>query len=249
MITPSPWPQDAKELAELIQPGRAQKLPLATDQHFPSRGQTAVQELYQTERGKLFLKRTSDENHRHCQIAKETGSLAEREFWCYQLAKQAEIPAPPLWLLDSNTTLQVWHDLPDAHQFTSRQGKMHFTTDNVFDCALFDWITGQVDRHDGNYLYDFVRHRIILIDSANSLMKHDGSLPDYLKLFEVSNPDELQKKRSTPQSEALKAMKKTDLATLLPLRDRAEQDALFRRLEQIQTAMSVQDILSLYRKA
>lgn len=41
---------------------KGNKLPFAIN-NYPSRGQTAVQELYQTDVGKLFLKRVSEKNH------------------------------------------------------------------------------------------------------------------------------------------------------------------------------------------
>jgi len=45
------------EIKSLIEDG--EKLAIAIE-NYPSRGQTAVQELYQTAQGKLFLKRVSE---------------------------------------------------------------------------------------------------------------------------------------------------------------------------------------------
>ena len=97
------------QLSKMLE--RSPKLPLAT-KNYPSRGQTAVQTLYQTPYGKIFLKHVSRQNHLDCQINPAHGSLAEREFWAYRLAQEMGLQVPELILLDSSTTLQRWLDLP-----------------------------------------------------------------------------------------------------------------------------------------
>lgn len=224
------------------------KHPLAS-QHYPSRGQTAVQEIYQTRIGKLFLKKTSLTNLRDCQIDIRAGSLAEREYWAYRLAQHIGIKTPELVLLDKHTTVQFWLDFPDAATFATVQGRLQFSAEDVFDCSLFDWLTGQSDRHNANYLYNFADQQIILIDSAFSFLKHDPSLPHYLEVYEQSQPNSaLIKPRS---SEVLNKIHSLSLATLdrfVPLRDDQEQTALNKRLLQLQNAKCIQDIIQLYRR-
>jgi len=86
-----------RDIEILIREG--ERLPLAVE-NYPSRGQTAVQELYQTREGKLFLKRVSERNHTECQINIDSGTLAEREFWAYRLARAIGLFVPMLWLKD-----------------------------------------------------------------------------------------------------------------------------------------------------
>ena len=88
------------------------KVPFAI-QHYSSKGQTAVQELYHTSLGKFFLKRVSDRNHSDCQINVQSGTLAEREFWAYRIAHKIGLEVPQLFLFDKSTTVQIWLDIPD----------------------------------------------------------------------------------------------------------------------------------------
>lgn len=223
------------------------KLHLAT-QHYPSRGQSAVQELYQTSEGKFFLKKVSRLNHVNCRIDTKSGTLAEREYWAYSLANSIGLVVPPLWLMDKNTTVQLWLDYPDACQYSTREGAMIVEANTIFNCALFDWLTGQIDRHDGNYLYNFSQREIILIDSAHSFLKFNGSLPDYLKLYEVAQPSQLRKKRHTAVSTLLRQLTRTKLQQLIPLRNTQEQDTLFLRFKQIIQVDTIQAIINLYRE-
>ncbi len=234
------------EVRRLIEKGS--RLPLAT-KNYPSRGQTATQALYFTSRGKLFLKRSSLQNHIDCRIDEKTGTLAEREYWAYRLAKSLSLAVPQLWLLDKFTTVQIWFNLPDARQFSTSQGRMDFQADCVFNCSLFDWLTGQIDRHDANYLFDYIRREIILIDSAHCFLKYNGSIPDYLRYFEIGFPKELSKTRSTSVSIAVGRLKKNKLKRLVPLPNALEAAALEKRLKQVQEARSIKDIVQLYRDA
>lgn len=221
-------------------------MPVAT-QNYPSRGQTAIQELYQTKIGKLFLKRVSDRNHRECQINVKSGTLAEREFWAYRLAHHLGLAVPPLALIDNMTTVQLWLNLPDAKQYKTSQGIVALTLENVFDCALFDWVSGQVDRHDANYLYNMADTKILLIDSGHAFLKYDGSMPDYLYLFEASGAHDMQKKLCSPLTKKLQKLTTTTLRKLVPLRDGFEFDALEKRLKQARHVSSIQELLMLYR--
>lgn len=221
-------------------------MPLAT-QNYPSRGQTAVQELYQTQIGKLFLKRVSDRNHRECQINVTSGTLAEREWWAYRLARYLGLPVPSLALLDDMTTVQIWMDLPDGRQYKSSQGVMTLSPDNVASCALFDWITGQVDRHDANYLYNMATRRIMLIDSGHAFLKYDGSMPDYLYLYEAGNAQALQRPVKLAKPPTLSRLTAASLCKLVPLRDQDEAKALEKRVAKIVGATLLQDVITLYR--
>lgn len=224
----------------------AEKLAMALD-HYPSRGQTATQEIYRSPYGRLFLKRTSERNLRDCQIDSKSGTLAEREAWCYALAKFLGILTPDLRFVDKHTTIQEWFDLPDAHHYASSQGRLIFNRHNVFDCSLFDWITAQVDRHDANYLYDFINQRIILIDSAHSLLAHGPSLPDYLRLFEVAATSELDEKTITSVSKKIRILTPRRLNKIVPLRGKQESKALEQRLEQALAISSLSQLLQLFR--
>ena len=192
-------------------------LPLAT-KNYPSRGQSAVQELYQTPEGKLFLKKVSPRNHKECQIDPKQGSLAEREYWAFCLARFLGLRVPELWLIDDHTTVQRWLDLPDARTFKTLCGKAGFKTENIFECALFDWITGQVDRHDANYLCDYVQGEIVLIDSSHCFMGYSGSMPDYLSYHEAGGGRELQKHFKVPVSERTADLVGGGMSRLVPLR-------------------------------
>lgn len=225
---------------------KGKKFPLAT-RNYPSRGQTAVQDLYQTLKGKFFLKKPSKRNHDECQINMNDGTLAEREYWAYRLALEIRLPVPPLWLIKREATVQIWLDYPDARTFATSQGKMMMKATNVFDCALFDWITGQIDRHDANYLYNYVDQEIILIDSAFSFLKYSGSIPDYLKYFEIGFPEELKRTLKTKTQSQLFALRNSNLAKLVPLKSKQEKEALQYRLEQIRETRCIQDIICLYR--
>lgn len=226
----------------------SEKLNFAT-QHYPSRGQSAVQEIYKTKQGILFLKKVSNKNHENCCIDPKKGTLAERELWSYRLAEYLGLMVPELVLLDKYTSVQTWLNFPDAHIYSSREGKLVFSADNIFECALFDWLTGQIDRHDANYLYDYARKKIILIDSSFCFLKDDGSLPDYLKSFELGFSEELEKKRRSPILVRLKKISDDDFFKLVPLQTMEEQKALLRRKEQIHFAQNIQDIIDLYRGA
>lgn len=240
-------------MVSLPKPGQIKKLlkegvelPLAT-KNYPSRGQTAVQKLYQTKIGKLFLKRVSRRNHEDCQIDPATGSLAEREFWAYSLAKAIGVKVPPLQLIDKSTTVQIWFDMPDGHLYKKSQGAMEFIAENVYDCALFDWLTGQIDRHDANYLYNYIKREIVLIDSTYGFLKYEGSLPDYLHLFEIGNKKDLLKKIKTPTKMILDKVSEQELQILVPLRNAEETSALIERKKNLRSAHTIQDIIELYR--
>lgn len=232
------------QLKKLIKSGQA--MPFAT-QNYPSRGQTAVQELYQTKIGKLFLKRVNSRNHQECQINIKSGTLAEREFWAFQLAAHCGLVVPPLSLADDMTTIQLWFNLPDAKQYKTSQGVPGLKPENVLDCALFDWISGQVDRHDANYLYNMATHHIVLIDSGHAFLKYDGSMPDYLSLYEASKPRDIYKRLHTPLIDQLKKVTPKTLHKLVPLRDDSELAALENRLKKTQRVGSIQELIALYR--
>jgi len=245
LYTQTPLPKTKTAILTLL--NKAQKLPRGVDIHYPSRGQTSVQELYETRFGKIFLKRVSERNHKDCQVNPALGTLAEREFWCFRLAQLIGLNVPDLRLLDENTTVQKWLNLSDAHTYSTALGRMSFDVENVFDCSLFDWVTGQVDRHDANYLYDYVNQKIILIDSAHSLLKYTGSLPDYLKLYEFSESQNLNQTLETKISNQLKKITPKQLCAAIPLRNDQEKQAILDRHAQIQTVNSLNDILRLYR--
>lgn len=231
-------------IQKLIKSGT--RLPLAT-QNYPSRGQTAVQELYQTKIGKLFRKRVSERNHRECQIPVKSGTLAEREFWAYRLAHHLDLYVPPLALLDDMTTVQLWLDLPDAKQYKTSQGVLSLSADNVISCALFDWITGQIDRHDANYLYNMATQQITLIDSGHAFLKYDGSMPDYLCLFEAIRAPELLKRLGFPLFKKIKSLDPKIVKKCVPLRDTVESAALSQRLSKVKQVNTIQDLIRLYR--
>lgn len=224
----------------------AQELPLAT-KHYPSRGQTEVQKLYATAKGKIFLKKVSARNHQDCQVDPKTGSLAEREFWAYKLAHHIGLNIPELTLLDQNTTLQHWLDIPDAHTFKQNLGPLTLNPLNVFECGLFDWVTGQIDRHDANYLYDYVNGKIILIDSAHCFLKHDGGLPDYLSLFETVHKNQISKKQDSQICESIKTLRLNILVDMIPLKNPEESKSLFLRLDKICKVNTAKELIALYR--
>ncbi|HBF13057.1 MAG TPA: hypothetical protein DDW49_06685 [Deltaproteobacteria bacterium] len=233
------------QVLKLIEKGT--KLPLAT-QNYPSRGQTAIQELYQTKKGRLFLKRPSLRNHKECQINIDSGTLAEREYWSFKLASHIGLEVPLLWLIDQQTTVQAWLNYPDALQFTTSQGKLTTHALNIFECGLFDWLTGQVDRHNANYLYNFADEKIILIDSAHCFLKYTGSIPHYLELFEVGYAQELNKKILSPIKNKITDLTEPTIKKLIPLRDNTESEALINRLDEIKNATCINDLIHLYRK-
>ncbi len=233
-----------EQVKALLKEGK--KLPLAT-KNYPSRGQTTIQDLYQTEIGKLFLKKASEQNHIECQIDVASGTLAEREYWAYRLAQKIELETPQLFLLDEYTTVQVWFDYPDGHIYKQSKGPMDLQTENVFNCALFDWLSGQIDRHDANYLYNYVGQKIIPIDSAHGFLKYDGSLPDYIHLFEIGNKLKLNKKIHSQTLNKINSLTKQDLEQLVPLRKEEEKEALLVRKERLDKISSIQDLIGLYR--
>lgn len=235
----------AQEIRLLLDEG--EKLPFAIE-HYPSRGQTSIQELFQTTQGKFFLKRVSERNHIECQIDVESGTLAEREFWASELASAIGLGVPPLWLLDDATTVQVWLDYPDGKTYKKSTGVMVLTPENVFNCVLFDWVTGQIDRHDANYLYDFKDQRIIPVDSAHGFLKYEGALPDYLHLFEIGRSKLLEKKITSSVKRKLDALTEEHLARLVPLRSADEAEALFSRKKEVAPVRCVRDFLNLYRR-
>lgn len=236
--------KNVNKVNRLIKEGH--ELPWATE-NYPSRGQTAVQKLYQTKEGKLFLKKTSQRNHHECQIKIEDGTLAEREYWAYLLASSLNLRVPELILIDPMTTVQVWLDYPDARQYTTHQRPLDFNTQNVFECALFDWLTGQIDRHDANYLYDYVNQEIILIDSGHAFLKYAGSLPDYLRIFEAAYRNKLDQTIHSSIHENLKKMSQINLKTMVPLKKNQEQDALLKRLHDLVSVQCIQEIIKLFR--
>ncbi|MBU4484402.1 hypothetical protein KKA47_03165, partial [bacterium] len=217
------------------------KLPLAT-QNYPSRGQTTVQELYQTTIGKLFLKKVSERNHKECQIDVPSGTLAEREFWAYCLARNVGLFVPEIWLLDPSTTVQTWFDYPDGHIYKTSTGIMELTAKNIFDCVLFDWITGQVDRHDANYLYDFNKCNVIPVDSAHSFLKYEGSMPDYLHLYEIKYPDLLNRRVKSDISDKVFNLSINKIKKMVPLRNDVELTALVKRIDKARDVSSMNDL-------
>lgn len=233
-----------KRLSQLCTPDVRRVLAM---QHYPSRGQTSVQEIYRTHRGTIFLKRTSERNLRDCAIDKSSATLAEREYWCFRLAHLVGLRVPDLRLIDPHTTVQEWLDLPDAHHFASSQGKLTFSQEDVFTCALFDWVTGQSDRHDANYLYDFVKQRIVLVDSAHSLLRHGPSLPDYLRIFEAAAQDKLDHPIQSQVASNIKKLRDTQLRRLAPLRSVDERLALKTRCDQAREIVTLRALLQLFR--
>lgn len=236
---------DNSDIKSLIQTGR--KLSIAIE-HYPSRGQTATQELYQTDAGKLFLKRVSDRNHKECQINVRSGTLAEREFWSFKLANAIGLFVPALWLLDEMTTVQMWLEHPDGRSFKKSSGKMEFTSKNVFECALFDWVTGQVDRHDANYLYDYTKKLIVPVDSAHGFLKYEGALPDYLHLYEVGEPAKLSGKIVSEIKAKLDSLSDRQMKNIVQLRNADEMDAILMRKKQIADVKNLIVLLKLYRR-
>lgn len=237
-------PAEPEEIRRLLEQGS--KLPFAID-HYPSRGQTAVQDLYQTAIGKLFYKQVSDRNHQECRIDVASGTMAEREFWAFQLANGIGLAIPQMTLLDDRTTVQEWLDIPDAHTFTTNVGPCQFDIQNIFECALFDWLSGQIDRHDANYLYDFVNQKIVLIDSGFAFQKYDGSLPDYLKMAEIALASEFGKPITSPILDSIIQLHVAQLKEWVPLRGVDEQAALVRRHNQLKKTKTLKDIVELYR--
>lgn len=233
-----------REVEELIKNG--EKLPFAID-NYPSRGQTAVQELYQTSIGKLFLKRVSERNHEECQIDVESGTLAEREFWAYRIALRIGLRVPALWLIDKFTTVQIWLDYPDGRTFKKSTGRMEFRAINIFECVVFDWVTGQVDRHDANYLYDYINKVVIPVDSGHAFLRHEGGLSDYLHLFEISEPRHLNRKITSGVKNAIDGISNTQLKEIIALKGADEFNALAKRKEALAKVKSLKDILDLYR--
>ena len=232
-------------LRRIVKHGKAQKLGMS---HFPSRGQTARQELYVYQDQKLFLKGVSDKNHENCRINQHSGTLAEREFWAFCIAKYLKLLVPSLCLLDKKTTVQVWLPIPDAFLFTSRTGPLKLSTQDVYDCGLFDWVTGQQDRHNANYLYDFVHEKIILIDCANSFLKYSPALPHYLENFEVGHKSELDGEvASSLQKKIIKTPEKI-WRQLVPLRSPEERDALLLRVQKMGLVKTVRDLIRLFRE-
>jgi hypothetical protein len=128
-------------------------------------------------------------------------------------------------------------------------GVMELESVNVFECAVFDWLTGQIDRHDANYLYDFKNRKIIPIDSAHAFLRYEGSLPDYLHLFEVGNSRELSKKIVSQSHLQLKVIDNVEILKLVPLRNEEERNALLKRKGQLSEVNSIQDVLNLYRSS
>lgn len=237
-------PQSQDEIRVLLERGK--EIPLAI-QNYPSRGQTAVQKLYLTKMGKIFLKKTSDRNHKDTQIKKENGSLAEREYWSFCLAREIGLNIPELFLLDQDTTVQIWLPYPDAHMFVSRQGKLNLKLENVFDCGLFDWATGQIDRHDANFLYNFSQNEIILVDSAHAFLKYEGGMPDYLSYFEISNSADLKRRISSKVLKRILSLSIKKREGLVPLRCHEEKQSFEKRLQGLKKVQTVQNILDLYR--
>ena len=124
---------------------------------------------------------------------------------------------------------------------------MDFEGENVLDCALFDWLTGQIDRHDANYLYDYIQRQIVLVDSAHCFLKYEGSLPDYLHLFEIGSTANLMTTYKTRMKSILDALSVEDMQKLVPLKSEAEESALRARLEDVRTVTTIRDIIELYR--
>lgn len=232
-------------LEKLLAAGTEQDL---ATRNYPSRGQTASQKLFQTEIGKLFYKKVSERNHQECRIDTSSGTLAEREYWAYHLAKKLKLQVPELSLLNNLTTVQRWLNFPDAKEYTSRQGPLELVPENIFDCALFDYLSGQVDRHNANYLYNMTEKKIILIDSGFAFLKYEGSLPDYLAYFEGSYGVALNKVYNTGTRACVIKLSATSLKKLVPLRGKEETAALLQRHSKVKEVSTIGDIIKLYRR-
>jgi hypothetical protein len=222
---------------------------LLATQNYPSRGQTTTQELYPMAKGKIFLKRVSKRNHDDCRISIADGTLAEREFWAFRLARYLGVHVPDMALLDEVTTVQEWLDYPDACQFASSQSAMKLNAANVFDCAMFDWLTGQVDRHNANYLYNYADQEIILIDSAHSFLKYSGSLPHYLEIFEVGNKSQLNQVFKSNVYENILDLKQQKLFSMVSLRNAEEKVALLKRWKKLTGIKTIAALIKLFRES
>lgn len=233
------------ELLHIISQSTEQPLAM---RHYPSRGQSAIQKIYLTKSGKIFLKKTSDRNIRDCQINKDSATLAEREYWAWRLANHLGLDLPWMVLIDVHTTVQNWLDYPDANLFKSLHGRLILNSQDVFDHCLFDWLTGQQDRHDANYLYNQSQKKIILVDSAFSFLKHDGSMPDYLSYHEASSTEDLKTNLKTSFLKKITVLSRSKLRSLVPLRDPLESDALWTRKQRLESVICLQDVLDLYRR-
>jgi hypothetical protein len=121
------------------------------------------------------------------------------------------------------TTVQLWLDFTDGKQYKTSRGVLTLQPRNIFDCALFDWVSGQVDRHDANYLYDMSSHTIIPIDSGHAFLKYDGSIPDYLHLFEATHAESLSRRYNTDIAQSVRRLTSITLNKLVPLRDDIEK--------------------------
>lgn len=222
---------------------------LLATQNYPSRGQTTTQEIYPAAKGKIFLKGVSTRNHDDCRISFADGTLAEREFWAFRLAKYLGLHVPELALLDKATTVQEWLDYPDACQFASSQSPMTFKAANVFDCAVFDWLSGQVDRHNANYLYNNADQEIILIDSAHSFLKYSASLPHYLEIFEIGSKSQLNQQFKSKVHEKVLEIAQQKLFSLVPLRNVEEKEALIKRWKKLMGIKTIAAMIKLFRES
>lgn len=234
-----------KVLLKLIETTKPQALSMA---HYPSRGQSARQELYTHKTSRIFVKGVSKKNHEYCKIDMSDGTIAEREFWAYRIANHLKLNIPELGLVDKMTTAQEWLDYPDASTHTSRIGALELEAKNIYECGLFDWITGQQDRHNANYLYDLSSKQIILIDSAASFSKNSPSLPDYLEKFELGYSKDLQRKITTSLQQSMQITPQKTWFKLAPLRSAQEREAFLKRLQKINSIQTIGNLIQLFRE-
>ena len=87
------------------------------------------------------------------------------------------------------------------------------------------------------------------MDSAFAFLKYEGSLPDYLHLFEIGNEVDLPKKQVSAIKTAIQSMTTEEIAKTVPLRDEDELRALFKRKGDLESVHTIKDIIELYRGA
>jgi hypothetical protein len=88
---------------------------------------------------------------------------------------------------------------------------------------------------------------IIPVDSAHGFLKYEGSLPDYLHLFEIGSPAILKRRISTPTQKRLGELSEDNLKKIVPLRNADEANAFAYRKRALDGMNTIQDLLDLYR--